>query len=237
LSDLNENKAADKSGTQTTDPVITDELKKEAAESVNQVKEIIKNVDIKEEAKKTHGFLKDMLVDPIGKIKTIAGNTAEFFHVSVIILALWVAASFLSVVLAYTGRTWVFGNVIQNIFSIVMSTISPVVAVLVMSAIAYLFLKDKIKQITPVVIIIIIASTPRVMSAVINILPSLISTSSRIVSPITSFLYIVSVILVYFGLKALSGENKDEVFFKKYMMIQGAYFVTMFVLAFLSIHI
>jgi len=237
LNDLDGNKTANNQSTQAPGPIITDELKKEAAESVNQVKEIIKNVDIKEEAKNTQGFFKDMIANPIGKIKAISGNSAEFFRVCVVILAIWVAAEFLRTFLRYIGNSWTFGNMFSNMFSIVMSTISPAAGVLVMSAIAYFLLKNKVNRITPVVVVIIIANIPRAVSSVLGILPVFAPGSISIVSPINAFLYAMSVILVYFGLKALAEEHDDELFFKKYVVIQGAYFAARFILGFLNIYI
>ena len=79
MSDYNGKEAARESDIQNADSILTDELKKEASESVNQVKDIIKNVDIKEEARKTQGFFKEMMANPIGKIKAIAGNSSRTF--------------------------------------------------------------------------------------------------------------------------------------------------------------
>ena len=51
--------------------VNTEELKSEASTTVNQVKDTIKNVDIKKDSIETKGFIAELFKDPLGKIKEI----------------------------------------------------------------------------------------------------------------------------------------------------------------------
>lgn len=85
-------------------------------------------------------------------------------------------------------------------------------------------------------VIVTIACVPRAIAAVIGILPSIISDSSQIVSPISSFLYVLSVVMVYFSLRCLLRED-DESFFKKYILIQAIFIVVKLVLSFINIYI
>ena len=52
--------------------VDTEDLKKETVDTVKQVKETIKKVDIKSDAKEATGFVSAMLKDPFAKIQEIA---------------------------------------------------------------------------------------------------------------------------------------------------------------------
>lgn len=71
----------------------TEELKKEATDTVNQVKDTIKNVDIKKDSIETKGFVVEMFKNPLGKIKEIVDkDTSKYFTYGIIILAIWVVA-------------------------------------------------------------------------------------------------------------------------------------------------
>ena len=57
----------------------TEDLKKETKETVNKVKETIKNVDFKEDTKATKGFLKEMFSNPFEEIKKLQMEKKMFF--------------------------------------------------------------------------------------------------------------------------------------------------------------
>ena len=56
--------------------VNAEELKSEASTTVNQVKDTIKNVDIKKDSIETKGFISELFKDPLGKIKEIVEATS-----------------------------------------------------------------------------------------------------------------------------------------------------------------
>ena len=209
----------------------SNDLKKETTEAISQVKEVIKNVDIKEETERTKGFFLDMLGNPIGKIKEVSGSESQFLSVAIVILAVWTAAAFLRSVIFAISITWRFRDILPRIVSVITSTISPAAVVLVLSLGVYIFYKDKIKRFMPVVITITIASAPRALGAVLSILSALIPTSAIIISSAGAFLYLISVVLVYFGLKAILGADDDEKFFVSFIKIQCVYFVARVVLS------
>ena len=64
----------------------TNELKSEASNTVNQVKETIKKVDIKKDSIETKGFITELFKDPLGKIKEIVTkDSGKFLTYSIII--------------------------------------------------------------------------------------------------------------------------------------------------------
>ena len=207
------------------------DLKKETAEAISQVKDVIKNVDIKEETERTKGFFLDMLSNPIGKIEEVSGSDSKFLSVAIVIMAVWTASAFLRSVLFAISRTWSFRDVIPRIVDVITSTISPAAIIIVLSLGVYIFYKDKIKRFMPVVITIIIASSPRAAGAVLSILSALIPGSAIIISSAGAFLYLISVVLVYFALKVLVGEDDDKKFFISFIKIQCVYFVARIVLS------
>lgn len=213
------------------------ELKDEALEAVSQVKDVIKNIDVKEEAEKTKGFFAEMLANPIGKMRSVANSGSSLLTVAIIILATWTAAVFVRSVLSTLMRTWRFADVIPRFVNIITSTLSPAFIVLILAVAVYIFYKDKVKQFMPILITVTIASAPRALGAVLSVLVTLIPTSNMVIGSINAFLYLISILLVYFGIKALVVEDNDESFFKNFMKIQCVYFVARIVLGAFGISI
>ena len=76
----------------------TDEIKNETVNTVNQEKKSMKNVNVKEEAKATKGFVIEMFKNPLGKIKEIANDTTnQYFKTAILLLIVWVVAILISV--------------------------------------------------------------------------------------------------------------------------------------------
>ena len=207
-----------------------DELKKEAVEAVSQVKDVIKNVDVKAETEKTKGFFMDMAANPIGKIKSVADSGSSFLSIAMIIFVVWTAATFVRSALSAITLSWQFSNIIPRLVSIVTSTVSPAFILLALSIAVYIFYKDRAKQFMPLIITITIASAPRAIGAVLSIITILIPTSGMVIGSVNAFLNLISIVLVYFGLKAFVGEQSDESFFKNFLKIQCVYFIARIVL-------
>ena len=213
-----------------TNNELKNEIKNETTEAISQAKEVFKNVDIQQEAEKTKGFFVDMLNDPIGKIKSIGNSGVSLLPLAIAIFVVWTAAVFFRSALSALTLTWRFANLIPRLVNIITSTVSPAFIILVLSASVYIVYKDKIKQFLPLIITITIASAPRAIAAVLSIFITLIPTSNMVIASINGFLSLISIILVYFGIKALVNEDSDEVFFKSFVKIQCIYFVARIVL-------
>ena len=73
--------------------VDTEEIKSEAKETAQKIKESMKNTNIKEEATATKGFIKEMFSNPIKKIHEVANdNSGKYFKTSLILLIIWIVA-------------------------------------------------------------------------------------------------------------------------------------------------
>jgi hypothetical protein len=228
------------------EPIINDEVKKEASETFDQAKDVIKNINVQEDAKKAQNFFSDMLKNPLGKMQEIAADSANYFTMAIIIVVVWVASALLGSIISFFGGLiryslgWSYfrylniGTYFEGLFSPI---ISPIFAVVAMTAIVYLVFQKQISKFTPALVIVAVAYSPLAVRSVLNIVPALISASSRIISPINGFLYVMSIILLFFGVKALSGEDSYEEYFKKFVLIQAIYFAARFVLGFLNISI
>ena len=64
-----------------------EELKNETKETINQVKDTIKNVDINKEAKETKGFVQEMIVSPFERVEKIAKGEEDAFKKAIVLFS------------------------------------------------------------------------------------------------------------------------------------------------------
>lgn len=218
---------------QTFIPKYDNALMNESAEAVSQIKNVVKNVNIKEETANAKGFFTNMFSNPIGAIRGIPASGAKHLNIALVVMAIWVAASFINALFStffIRQFGWNFANFLQRVAIVVTSTISPIFIVLALSGATYLLLKNKIDKFMPLVITIAIASAPQAVAAVLRIIVSLIPGSFVVMGSVNALLYLISIVLVYFGIKAFSDQDDDESFFKKFVLIQCVYFAARIVL-------
>ena len=214
-----------------------EELKKEAADAVNQVKDTIKNVDIRKDTLETKGFLTEMIKNPLGKIKEVATkNDSKFLKYVIIIIAIWCVAE-----LIYESFTlnnlWGFSHIGTSILSVIISAITPIISVLIMSIIIYVLNKTNKKNITTVFSAITTASIPLVFSSIVSLLNLINSRIGLISSSFAKLCNIISIILSYFAIKNVFGIEKNSEFIKKFLLIQFIYYVVYIILSLLGIYI
>ncbi len=214
-----------------------EELKKEAADAVNQVKDTIKNVDIRKDTLETKGFLTEMIKNPLGKIKEVATkNDSKFLKYVIIIIAIWCVAE-----LIYESFTlnnlWGFSHIGTSILSVIISAITPIISVLIMSIIIYVLNKTNKKNITTVFSAITTASIPLVFSSIVSLLNLINSRIGLITSSFAKLCNIISIILSYFAIKNVFGIEKNSEFIKKFLLIQFIYYVVYIILSLLGIYI
>ncbi len=217
----------------------TEELKKETVDTVNQVKDTIKNVDIKKDAKEATGFVTSMFKDPFGTIKKIADDsTNKAFKMALIFVIIWAIAEFLDAMLSVVlSKYWSGSLVFSRILGIVKSTIAPILSVLVLSGIVYFMNKQNKKSLVTTMTSIAIAKIPVVLASVVSLLTLISSNALTLTSRFSSFCSVVSIILVYFSIKALFGEEQNSKFFKKFVIIYAIYYVISLVIYYLGIYI
>lgn len=73
--------------------VDTEQLKNETKETVNKVKDSIKNVDLKKDAKETKSFLKEMFSNPFEAVRRVAEDGENVLSKVVFLMIIWIAAS------------------------------------------------------------------------------------------------------------------------------------------------
>ena len=217
----------------------TEDLKKETVDTVNQVKDTFKNVDIKKDAKEATGFVTSMFKDPFGTIKKIANDsTNKTFKIALIFVVIWTIAEFVDAFLSVMLRQhWSGSLVFSRILQIVKYTITPIISILVLSVIVYFMNKSNKKSLVTVMTSISIAKIPVMLASVVNLLTLISSNALTLTNRFASFCSIVSIILVYFSIKSLFGEEQNSKFFKKFVVIYAIYYVISLVIYYLGIYI
>lgn len=215
----------------------TEELKNETLNAVNDVKETIKNVNVKQDAIETKGFIIDLFKNPLEKIKSIVDdNTNKFFKYSIFIAIIWMVVIFAAQMFS-RSYLWKYGLAFHNLFSVIKATIAPVIGVIVLALIVLILNKENKKSLTHLFTIIMTVKIPLVFAAVLNILTIVSSSITSLTNPVVIFCQVISITLTYFALKDVFGEKEDSKFIKKFALIEVIYCAVYFVFTFLEIYI
>lgn len=221
----------------------TEEFKRETVDTVNDVKETIKNVNIKKDTIETKGFVSGFFTKPLETIKKIIDdNSGKFLKYSIIILAIWIVAACITrTVSLLTYTTWsfsyFFSSFLGNTLSIIKSVIEPILTVLIMSIIILIFNKNRKRKLTTIITAVTTAYIPVVISEVARILIIISSDVTKLTGPFSGFCSAITLILTYFVAKDVLGIEKHSEFLKKFILIEGCYYLVYFVLTFLEIYI
>lgn len=214
----------------------TEEIKSETVNTVNEVKETIKKVDVKKDTLETKGFIKELFVDPLGKMKSIAEDKEnKFLKNALIVVIIWMAAVLIKQIFGTTSLWKYYG--FKQLLNIVLTTIAPAVGIIVMSVIIMIFNKENKKTLTQLITCITTARLPLAIAGVVNLLTIINSSISAFTTPFSKFCSIISIILTYFVTKDIFAEKENSKFIKKFVIIEGIYYIAYFVLTYLGIYI
>ena len=197
----------------------TEDLKKETKETVNKVKETIKNVDFKEDTKATKGFLKEMFSNPFEEIKKVANGKENVFSKAIVLMIIFIAANVLAEIVSLIkyGKYSSFGN---NFMDLISSFLNPIFYIAVPAVIIYLFNKTNKKPLTTIISTLVVCSVPVILNNVIDVIEVLISGISIISSPISTMFSAVATFLTYFGIKDIFEVEEHNTFIRKYAVIR-----------------
>ena len=106
-----------------------------------------------------------------------------------------------------------------------------------MVLIAFVLNKKNKKPLTTLISAITIANIPTVVASVLSLLTIISSQVSLITIPFTSLCSVISIVLTYFALKNVFGEEKNSDFIRKFVLIETLYYVAYIVLSLLKIYI
>ncbi|MCI8444354.1 MAG: hypothetical protein HFJ37_04235 [Clostridia bacterium] len=215
----------------------TDALKSEASTTVNQVKDTIKNVDIKKDSIETKGFVLEMAKDPLGKIKEIVNeNNGKFLKYAIIIIVIWSLAVLVKECFDQ-GSFWDYYDLGNSIKNIITTTITPIISILVMSLVIFLMNKKNKKSLTTIMTVVTSANIPIAIAGVVNLLTIMSRSASVLTTPFSKLCRVITAVLMYFTIKTILGAEKNSEFIKKFVLIEGIYYIAYIVMATLSIYI
>lgn len=225
--------------------VNADDIKKETTETVNQVKDAIKNADLKNDSKEAKGFFFSFFKNPLGELKKATSSVDnKFVKIAIIILIVWLATLLVSNILSI-ATTYLFGvfgsfayffqNLFHNIFNLVKTLVAPVITILVLSGLVYGFKKVKNRSFLTIASSILIAKIPVVVSNAFNLLVLVSSHFIKIASAFSGFCNVLSVILLFFTIRNLLEEDKNDSYFWKFALIMGIFYIVKFILSYLGI--
>lgn len=218
----------------------TEEIKKETVDTVNQVKETIKSVDIKNDAKEATGFVSSMFKDPFGTIKQIAKDSGnKHFKTALIFIIVWMAVELIDSLFGgyYSLRGFSFNLAFQQILSIIKSVVAPALGIIVLSGIVYFMNKEKKKSMITNITAITTAKIPVIIASIVSLLTIIDSKVSLVTSPFASLCKVISIVLTYFTMKAIFEEEQNSKFFKKFVLIEAIFYVVYLVISLLGIYI
>ncbi len=223
------NEETKKEETKTID---TEELKKQAAETVGQVKSTVKNIKIKDETLNTKNFVKDMIKDPISKTTEISKDSDnKFLKTSIFIVIVWMAAKFLFSVLSYRK----YNSFGRNVLSILKSTLSPACIVLVLTLIIFIVNKKHKKSLTTILSTVVTVYSPMVVASVLHLLNLIDYNMAKLTTPVTTLASFITIVLSYFAMKDVFQEETELATFKKFVLVELIYFAVAIVVSLLGI--
>lgn len=234
---------------QNNEKINAEEIKKEAASTAQEVKEAVKNTDIKKDVNATKGFISNFLKNPVQEIETVANSSKnQFLKIAIVVLVIWLVATFIGEVIdifqsysyvssLYTSFGTFLKNSVNNVLSVIKAVITPLLSLVVLSGIVYLMEKDKKKPFIQVATSMIIAKIPVVLASVVSLLEIFGNQVYKITSPFSVFCSVISTVLLYFTMKALYGEKEDNNFIKKFAIIMGIFYIVRFVISFFGMYI
>lgn len=211
-------------------------IKEEATDAVNQVKDTIKNVDIKKDSLETKGFIVEMFKNPLEKIREIATkNDKKFLKYVIIILVIWCISELVHEI--FTLNIWGYFNLGKNILRVIIAGITPIISILVMSIIVFLVKGKNKKNLTTIISTITSANIPMVIASIVSLLTLINIRANVLTNPFAQLCNVITVILNYFGIKSLLGIEKNSEYIKKFVIIEAIFYIVYIVLSFLDIYI
>lgn len=201
--------------------VDTDELKNETKETMNQVKDTIKNVNIKEDSVATKNFVTEMFKSPCEKIKEILEDTAgNFLKFAIIIIVVYLLSEALDtfITVANLGKWAKFGYKFKLVIT---SVLLPLLRILIPAVTILIMNKNNKKPLTTTICAVTASRIPVIISSLVYLLDKTkVKYISYITSPIGTLCAALSYVLLFFVVKYSFDEKNDSQALKKFAVIQ-----------------
>lgn len=218
--------------------VDTDEIIKETTETINEVKDQVKDSfkkdELKNSAKETTNFIVGMFKDPLGELKNISEDKSnKNFKYAIILAVVWILAEVI-LGMFYSSFSW---NVIKYLLPLIKIAIAPVLSILILSLTIFILNKNKDKSLVTIMSVVTAAKLPIVIASVLNLLKLISRDVRTVTNPFGLLCSVISTVLVYFGAKYLLGAKDDKSYIKQFVIIEGIYYIAYIVVGLLQIYI
>lgn len=210
------------------------DLKQETVNTFNEAKEQMKNINFKQEAEVGKGLLKNMWKNPIETIKEIANDQEnKTLKTSILLVGIWVVVELIEIILYYLKYEYASFELLDTIKTL----IAPICAVIAMTLAVYIVNNRAKETIAKVLTSVAIAYIPQIIYSLLYLLRYISTRMYSILTPVSGFLRVISIILMYQTVKALSNEKDDANVLKTFIKVEAVYYVIVFVVSFLGISI
>ncbi len=218
--------------------VDTDEILKETTETINEVKDQVKDSfkkdELKNSAKETTNFIVGMFKNPIGELKNISeDNSNKNFKYAIILAVIWILAEVILGIF-YSSFSW---NVIKYLLPLIKIAIAPILSILILSLTIFILNKKKDKSLITIMSVVTAARLPIVIASVLSLLKLISRDVRTVTTPFGLLCGVISTVLIYFGAKFLLGEKDDKSYIKQFAIIEGIYYIAYIVVGLLQIYI
>ena len=209
-----------------------EELKNQTKDTVNQVKETVKNIDFKKDASATKGFVLEMIKNPASTIQTVVEEKENHFSSAIMLMICYIVASGLGglvYLIKYSGNEYSS----YGVFDFLLTIISPVLFILAITIAIILFGgKDK-KSITTILSGVIIANAPRIIYELLVVINSIFGKVELILyisSILQSTISFIAIALTFLAIKGLIKTENDDKFIRKVAIIMAVAYAILKVL-------
>ncbi len=214
------------------------DFKEETVKTAKEVKETIKNVNLKEDAKATTGFITEMIKRPLVRLKEIAEDKEnKDFHYAIILVLVWV----ISIGVVYISKDYSFDRFFhyfgRNILGLLKTIIAPLASLIVLSSAVYFVNKDNKKSFVTIFTAMTAASIPTIVAEILSLLRLVSSSIIKVLNPISSFCSAITIIFTFFAIKAICGEEDNTKFLKTFILVEAIYYIAYLIISYLEIYI
>ncbi len=215
-----------------------DEIIKETTETINEVKDKVKDSfkkdELKNSAKETTNFIVGMFKDPLGQLKNISEDKSnKNFKYAIILAVVWIIAEVI-LGMFYSSFSW---NVIKYLLPLIKIAVAPILSILILSLTIFILNKKKDKSLVTIMSVVTAAKLPIVIASVLSLLKLISRDVKTVTTPFELLCGVISTVLVYFGAKYLLGEKDDKSYIKQFAIIEGIYYIAYIVVGLLQIYI
>ena len=215
-----------------------DEIIKETTETINEVKDQVKDSfkkdELKNSAKETTNFIVGMFKNPLGELKNISEDKSnKNFKYAIILAVVWILAEVI-LGMFYSSFSW---NVIKYLLPLIKIAVAPILSILILSLTIFILNKKKDKSLVTIMSVVTAAKLPIVIASVLSLLKLISRDVRTVTTPFELLCGVISTVLVYFGAKYLLGEKDDKSYIKQFAIIEGIYYIAYIVLGLLEIYI